>query len=238
MFFGSFSVALAASSNFLGQVWAFIQNPANAYGEHLWVTIQLSVYPIALAFVIALPLGIATARRPIAAFLSANLSGLARAIPSLVFLAIMVPIVGIGFTPSVIALTLLGIPPILLNTIAGLQGIDPASIDAARGMGMTRLQILGRVEIPLVLPVIAAGVRIAAIQIVATTPIAALIGAGGLGEYILAGVNILDYAQAAAGALGIIALALLTEALFALLQRVLTPAGIRAGEKASEKLAA
>jgi len=81
-------------------------------------------------------------------------------------------------------------------------------------------------------------VRIAAIQIVATTPIAALIGAGGLGDYILAGVNILDYAQAAAGALGIIALALLTEALFALLQRVLTPAGIRAGEKASEKLAA
>jgi osmoprotectant transport system permease protein len=191
-----------------------------------------------LAFVIALPLGIATARQPIAAFLSANLSGLARAIPSLVFLAIMVPIVGIGFTPSVIALTLLGIPPILLNTIAGLQGIDPASIDAARGMGMTRLQILGRVEIPLVLPVIAAGVRIAAIQIVATTPIAALIGAGGLGEYILAGVNILDYAQAAAGALGIIALALLTEAVFALLQRLLTPAGIRAGEKASEKLAA
>jgi osmoprotectant transport system permease protein len=238
MFYGSFSIALAASSNFLGQVWAFIQNPANTYGEHLWVTILLSVYPIALAFVIALPLGIATARRPIAAFLSANLSGLARAIPSLVFLAIMVPIVGIGFTPSVIALTLLGIPPILLNTIAGLQGIDPAAIDAARGMGMTRLQILWRVEIPLVLPVIAAGVRIAAIQIVATTPIAALIGAGGLGEYILAGVNILDYAQAAAGALGIIALALLTEGLFALLQRLLTPTGIRAGEEASEKLAA
>ena len=238
MFLGSFGTALAASSNFLGEVWAFIQNPANAYGEHLWTTILLSVYPIVLAFVIALPLGILTARRPIAAFLSANLSGLARAIPSLVFLAIMVPIVGIGFTPSVIALTLLGIPPILLNTIAGLQGIDPASIDAARGMGMTRLQILGRVEIPLVLPVIAAGVRIAAIQIVATTPIAALIGAGGLGDYILAGVNILDYVQAAAGALGIIALALLTEALFALLQRVLTPAGIRAGEKASEKLAA
>jgi osmoprotectant transport system permease protein len=238
MFFGSFDAILATSSNVLSQVWAFIQNPANAYGEHLWTTILLSVYPIVLAFVIALPLGIATARRPIAAFLSANLTGLARAIPSLVFLAIMVPIVGIGFTPAVIALTLLGIPPILLNTIAGLQGIDPASIDAARGMGMTRLQVLGRVEIPLVLPVIAAGVRIAAVQIVATTPVAALIGAGGLGEYILAGVNILDYVQAAAGALGIVALALLTEAMFALLQRILTPAGIRASEEASEKLAA
>ena len=235
MFFGA---TLAASSNFLGEVWAFIQNPANAYGAQLWTTILLSVYPIVLSIVIALPLGILTARRPVAAFLSANLSGLARAIPSLVFLAVMIPIFGIGFTPSVIALTLLGIPPILLNTIAGLRGIDPAAIDAARGMGMTRLQILGRVEMPLVLPIIAAGVRIAALQIVATTPIAALIGSGGLGQYILAGVNILDYVQAAAGALGIVALALLTEGLFALLQRVLTPAGVRAGEKASEKAAA
>lgn len=228
MFFGA---ALAGSSNFFGEVWRFIQNPENAYGAHLWTTILLSVYPIALSFIIALPLGIVTARRPIAAFLSANLSGLARAIPSLVFLAVMVPIFGIGFTPSVIALTLLGIPPILLNTIAGLQSIDPAAIDAAKGMGMTRWQILQRVEMPLVLPVIAAGVRIAALQIVATTPIAALIGAGGFGEYILAGVNILDYAQATAGALGIIVLALLTESLFALLQRMLTPAGVRVGEK-------
>jgi len=235
MFFGAM---LAASSNFLGEVWAFIQNPANAYGAQLWTTILLSVYPIVISLVIALPLGILTARRPVAAFLSANLSGLARAIPSLVFLAVMIPLFGIGFTPSVIALTLLGIPPILLNTIAGLRGIDPAAIDAARGMGMTRLQILWRVEMPLVLPIIAAGVRIAALQIVATTPIAALIGSGGLGQFILAGVNILDYVQAAAGALGIVALALLTEGLFALLQRVLTPAGVRASEKASEKAAA
>lgn len=235
MFLGAM---LAASSNFLGEVWAFIQNPANAYGAQLWTTILLSVYPIVISCVIALPLGILTARRPVAAFLSANLSGLARAIPSLVFLAVMIPLFGIGFTPSVIALTLLGIPPILLNTIAGLRGIDPAAIDAARGMGMTRLQILLRVEMPLVLPIIAAGVRIAALQIVATTPIAALIGSGGLGQFILAGVNILDYVQAAAGALGIVALALLTEGLFALLQRVLTPAGVRASEKASEKAAA
>lgn len=233
-----FDTALSASSSFLGEVWSFIQNPANAYGAHLWTTILLSVYPIVLSFVIALPLGIVTARRPIAAFLSSNLSGLARAIPSLVFLAVMVPIFGIGFAPSVIALTLLGIPPILLNTIAGLQGIDPAAIDAAKGMGMTRMQILRRVELPLALPVIAAGARIAAIQIVATTPIAALIGAGGFGEYILAGVNVLDYAQATAGALGIVVLALLTEGLFAVLQRVSTPAGVRAGEKVAEKAAA
>ena len=236
MLFGSLAVPalLAAPANFFGAVWAFIQNPANNYGGQFWTTILLSVYPIVISFVIALPLGILTARQPIAAFLSANLSGLARAIPSLVFLAVMVPVFGIGFTPSVIALTLLGIPPILLNTIAGLRGIDPAAIDAAKGMGMTRLQILQRVEMPLALPIIAAGVRIAAIQIVATTPIAALIGSGGLGQLILAGVNILDYAQATAGALGIVALALLTEGLFAWLQRALTPAGVRATESATE----
>jgi osmoprotectant transport system permease protein len=234
MLFGSLAALLAAPTNFFGDVWAFIQNPANGYDSQFWTTILLSVYPIVISFVIALPLGILTARQPIAAFLSANLSGLARAIPSLVFLAVMVPVFGIGFTPSVIALTLLGIPPILLNTIAGLRGIDPAAIDAARGMGMTRLQILRRVEMPLALPIIAAGVRIAAIQIVATTPIAALIGSGGLGQFILAGVNILDYAQATAGALGIVLLALLTEGLFALLQRWLTPAGVRSTESATE----
>ena len=234
MFFSSLAALLAAPTSFFGDVWAFIQNPANHYGGQFWTTILLSVYPIVISFVIALPLGILTARQPIAAFLSANLSGLARAIPSLVFLAVMVPVFGIGFTPSVIALTLLGIPPVLLNTIAGLRGIDPAAIDAARGMGMTRLQILQRVEMPLALPIIAAGARIAAIQIVATTPIAALIGSGGLGQFILAGVNVLDYAQATAGALGIVLLALLTEGLFALLQRWLTPAGVRAAESADE----
>ena len=217
MFFSSLAALLAAPTSFFGDVWAFIQNPANHYGGQFWTTILLSVYPIVISFVIALPLGILTARQPIAAFLSANLSGLARAIPSLVFLAVMVPVFGIGFTPSLIARTLLGIPPVLLNTISGLRGIDPAAIDAARGMGMTRLQILQRVEMPLALPIIAAGARIAAIQIVATTPIAALIGSGGLGQLILAGVNVLDYAQATAGALGIVALALLTEGLFALL---------------------
>jgi osmoprotectant transport system permease protein len=225
-----FASALAGPSFTVGDVWRFIQDPANTFGDHLWTTILLSIYPIVFSIIISLPLGIATARRPVAAFISANLSGLGRAIPSLVFLAVMIPVFGIGFTPAVIALTLLGIPPILLNTIAGLQGIDPAAIDAAKGMGMTRFQILWRVELPLVLPVLAAGVRIAAVQIVATTPIAQLISAGGFGDYILGGLFILDYLRATAGALGIVVLALLTEVLFSILQRVLTPAGVRAGE--------
>src|SRR5690606_11655963 len=110
------------------------------------------------------------------AFAASNLIGLARAIPTLAFLAAALPYLGIGFTPAVVALTALGLPPILLNTIAGLRGVDPAAVDAARGLGMTGPQGLWRVKIPLVLPVIAAGVRTSAVQIVATAPLAALIG--------------------------------------------------------------
>ncbi len=111
---------------------------------------------------------------PLAAFLANNLSGSARAIPTLAFLIIVIPLLGIGFTPVIVGLTMLGIPPILLNTIAGMRGIDPATIDAGRGMGMTWWELLMRVRVPLVLPLIAAGMRTSAVQIVATAPFAGL----------------------------------------------------------------
>lgn len=219
------------------QMLRFIQNPDNTFAEHTQQTLIMSIVPILLSVVIALPLGVATARRPIAAALSIWLSGIFRAVPALVFLAVMLPVLGIGLVPSIVALTLIGIPPILLNVIAGLRGVDPASIEAARGMGMTRQQILLRVEMPLVLPVVAAGVRSAAVQVVATTPVAALIGGGGYGDYILAGINLFDFAQAAVGAVAIALLALLTELLFALAQRLVTPAGVRVGERVGELVA-
>ena len=158
------------------------------------------------------------------------LSGLGRAIPVLVLLVVMVVAgVGIGFKPAAIALTLLGIPPILLNTIEGIRSIDPAVVDAARGMGMTKRQILGRIQIPLMLPVLAAGVRTAAVQIVATSPLAAIIGAGGYGEYILAGLsNLADPTELLVGATSVALLALATEFGLAALQRAVTPAGVRA----------
>ena len=126
------------------RAWAkLICDPQNAYAQHSLDYIKLCALAVVLALLIALPLGLVVARRPIVAFAATNLSGLARAIPSLAFLAAAIPVLGIGFKPSLIALTVLGIPPILLNTIAGLQSVDVAVTDAARGMGMTGLQICG-----------------------------------------------------------------------------------------------
>ncbi len=219
--------------NILPQIAAFIADPQHAFWQRTGETLVLCIVPILLSIAIALPLGILVASRPVAAFLAANLSGLMRAIPTLAALVIMVLVLQrIGFIPSVIALTALGVPPILLNTIAGLNGVDPAAIDAARGMGMTPLQVLTRIQIPLVLPVVAAGVRTSAVQIVATVPLASLIGGGGYGDYITAGlgqeVHLIDLIV---GAVFVALLALLTEAFFAGVQRLVTPAGLRVTDR-------
>lgn len=205
----------------------FISDPHHGYLTHSLDYINLCIIAIVLALVIALPLGIGVARLSVLAFLVSNITGLARAIPSLAFLAAAIPYLGIGFTPAVIALTVLGIPPILLNTIAGIRSVDPAVIDAARGMGMTFWQILWRIQLRLALPVIAAGVRTAAVQIVATGTLAALIGAGGWGEYILSGIYQLSLVQILAGAVPVALLALLVEVSLAGVQRLVTPAGVR-----------
>lgn len=227
----------------LGQLLPFVLDPRNKFGQELLTTLALSVIPIALSVLIGIPLGFAVARQPIAAFLATNVSGLARAIPTLAFLAILIPLLGqVGFVPSVIALTLLGIPPILLNTIAGLRGVDPATLDAARGMGMTRRQVLTWIQVPLVLPVVAAGVRSAAVQIVATSTLAALIGGQGLGDFVVGGIALgaAGTVELTVGALSIAALALLVEVSLAYVQRLVTPAGLReqVGEARGEREAA
>ena len=211
----------------MGDVLRFIAAPENHFASQTLAYLALCLVPIGAAILIAIPLGIVVARNQALAFAAANLSGLARAIPTLAFLAIMLPLLGIGFVPSVVALALLGIPPILLNTIAGLRAIDPATIDAGRGMGMTTVQLLWRVQIPLMLPVIAAGVRTAAVQIVATAPLAALIGGGGYGDYILQGLDLSQTTPLIVGAGCVAILALIVEFGLAGVQRAVTPAGMR-----------
>lgn len=209
------------------QALAYIQNPANQFGMETLKTVQLAVLPILLALIISIPLGIVLAPRPIPAFVAMNFAGLVRAVPTLAVLAFVVTYLGIGYRPSVFALSLLGVPPILVNTITGLNGIDPATVESARGMGMTRWQILSRIQLPLIAPVLAAGVRTAAVQIVATVPIAALAGGGGYGDYILYGVSSFKTTPLLVGAVGIAVFTFLTEMLLALAQRVLTPRGLR-----------
>ena len=221
--------------NIFAQIATYIADPQHTFWQHTVDTLTLCIVPIVLSFLIALPLGIIVAPRPLAAFLAANVSGLVRAIPTFAALVVMVLLLKrIGFVPSVIALTALGVPPILLNTIAGLRGVDPASVDAARGMGMTPLQVLTRIQIPLVLPVVAAGVRTSAVQIVATVPLAGLIGGGGYGDYINAGLGQeVHQIDLLVGAVCVALLALITEGLFAAIQQLVTPAGLRVADQGS-----
>jgi osmoprotectant transport system permease protein len=205
----------------------FAATPANRYLDHSLSYISLCAASIVLATAVGVTLGVAVARRPLLAFVAVNLSGLMRAVPVIVFLTLALPYLGIGFTPALVALAVLGIPPILLNTYTGIRGIDPVIVDAARGIGMTPGQIIRRIQAPLVLPVLAAGVRTSAVQVVATATLAAIIGAGGYGEYILAGLYQLDVVQTFAGAVPVAVLALIVELGLGWVQRLVTPAGLR-----------
>ncbi|QBD81701.1 ABC transporter permease [Ktedonosporobacter rubrisoli] len=211
----------------MGEILQFIADPHNDFIGHTIAYIQICAFSIVVSVIIGVILGIIVSRNAVLGFIAVNLSGLMRAIPIIAFLIAVLPYLGLGFTPTVVALIILGIPPVLLNTYTGLRGIDPATIDAARGMGMTRGQIITRIQIPLVSPIVAAGIRTAAVQIVATATLAAFIGAGGYGDYIVDGLYKLNNAEMLAGAIPVAILAIIIEVFMAWLQRVLTPAGIR-----------
>jgi osmoprotectant transport system permease protein len=161
-------------------------------------------------------------------------TNIGRAIPSLGWLGMVLPITlvlfergGLGFLPALVALVALAIPPIVTNTYAGLREVDRELIDAARGMGMGERRILAGVEVPIALPVILAGIRSSAVQVVATATLAAVVAGGTLGEFILQGIFVRDLPRVFGAALMVAALALATEGLFALLQRLATPPGLQ-----------
>ncbi len=211
----------------------FILDPKNDYLGHTITYLQICGVTIALAIVIGVVLGAAVSRNALLAFLAVNLSGLMRAIPIIAVLIAFVPFFGIGFTPTVIALVVLGIPPILLNTYTGIRGVDPAMIEAAKGMGMTTWQIATRIQAPIVTPLIAAGIRTSAVQIIATATLAAFIGAGGFGDYIVDGLNVFNYTELIVGAISVAILAMLVEVFMGWLQRALTPEGLKVQEQAA-----
>ncbi len=155
-------------------------------GDHL----RLSGFALLIGLTVGILLGILTAQSPKASLVVTNVVGAIRAIPSLAIMAAMLPIIGIGFRPALIALTILAIPPVLINTQAGFLSIDPAILEAARGMGLNRLQVIGRVQFPLALPIILAGMRTASVEVLASATIGSIIGAGGLGEYIFSGLSL------------------------------------------------
>jgi osmoprotectant transport system permease protein len=190
--------------------------------EHLWI----SAASIAVAMLLAIPLGVWLGHVHRGALMAINASNIGRALPSLAVISIGIGILGIGFANVLVAMVILAAPIMLTNAYVAVDQVDEDAVAAARAMGMRGHQILLRVELPLAWPLIFAGIRTASVYVVATATLAAIAGGGGLGDII---VNQASYGVAGvvAGALAVAVLAFLVEGAFALLQRALTPRGVK-----------
>jgi osmoprotectant transport system permease protein len=184
-------------------------------------------FALLIAALIALPLGVAIGHAGRGAFLVVSSANIWRSIPTLGLLVLMVIWLGFSTITWLIPLVALAIPPILVNAYEGVLGVDPDLKDAATGMGMTSWQVLTRVEIPVALNLIMLGLRTAAIFVVATATIAAEIGLGGIGRYIIDGLASNDYGEVAGGAALVVVLALAVQVIFVGLRRLVVPAGLR-----------
>ncbi|MEV0276852.1 ABC transporter permease [Streptomyces sp. NPDC050610] len=213
-----------------GAHWSGADGVWNRLGQHLFLTAACLVISCAIALPIALVLGHLGRGGAVAV----NISNAGRAVPTFAVLVLLLlsPLGTHGSWPTIIALVLFAIPPLLTNAYVGMREVDRDVVEAARGMGMSGRQLVGRVELPLAFPLIMTGVRTAAVQVVATATLAALPGGGGLGRIITAGFRLTDTPQVVAGAVLVAGLALLVEGVFVLLTRVLDPMRRRAGRAA------
>jgi osmoprotectant transport system permease protein len=217
--------------NIVNAVIAWFADPAHWTGMNgvpyrLFQHVGISAASLAIAAAIALPIGLYIGHTGRGQALAINLANLGRAIPSLAAIAIVVPFTqmidparGFNLYPTVIAMVVLAIPPILVNTYAGLAQVDRDLIESARGMGMTERQLLRRVEIPVAVPVIVGGIRSASVQVIATATLGAVYGLGALGGFIVEGVAQRDDGRLFAGVVLVALLALLAEGGLSLVQR-------------------
>lgn len=203
--------------------WQGEAGAVHRLSEHAW----MSVAAVAAAAAVALPLGIWLGHTGRGGAVAINVSNAGRAVPSFAILVLAAQVVGIGWKPAFAALVALAVPPMVTNTYVGLRDVDRDVRESARAMGMSGWQSLWRVELPVSLPLVMAGVRTSAVQVVATATLAALVAWGGLGRFIVDGLSQRDFVQLFAGALLVATLAILTELTLAGLQRLIVPRGIR-----------
>jgi osmoprotectant transport system permease protein len=210
-----------------------MSNLISFYGDNVGLLAQktlahlgISAIGMGIALLLAMPLGIYLGHRHSGAFLAINISNVFRALPSLALIAISLALFGLSLINIQVALVALAVPPILTNSYTAVDGVDPDAVEAARGMGMTERQVLTGVELPLSWPLIFAGIRTAAVYVVATAPLAAIAGGGGLGDIIL---NQPTYRLVGviAATIIVVVLAFAVDALFSLVQRAVTPRGLQ-----------
>jgi len=218
--------------SFFSYAWDWVTTSANWQGsdsipQQIIAHLGYTVLPLLIAALIGIPLGVAIGHTGRGAVLVVNLANAWRAIPTLGLLILLAVYLGFSILTWLIPLVVLAIPPIIINAYEGVAGVDPDVKDAAKGMGMTPWQQVTRVELPIALPLLLVGLRTATIFVVATATIAAYIGLGGLGRFIIDGLASNDYGPVAGGALLVVLLAVLVLALFAVLSRLVVPVGLR-----------
>lgn len=218
--------------NLLGDALAWLTDPGNWSGsggipvrllEHLAYT----GLTMAVALAVAVPLGLWVGHTGRGSGVVVGLAGALRSLPTLGLLTLFTLLLGLGLAPPILALVLLAIPPILSGAYAGVANVSPALKDAGTAMGMTRRQVLARVELPNALPVLLGGVRNAALQVVATVTVVAYINLGGLGRYLIDGLAVRDYDRMLGSVVLVALLALTVDAVLALAQRLSTSPGLR-----------
>ena len=197
------------------------------YVRNFIIHVELSILATLFGLLIALPVAILVHRSDTVSTVAINTGNIGRAVPSLCILALMLIPLGLGFDNALVALTLLAISPILINAVVGLRQVNAQIIDAAKGMGLSGRQILSGIQLPIAAPIIFAGIRTSAVQVVASATLGTFVGAGGLGDYIVEGFQRNDLYISMAGALGVAVLAIITEVGFGRLQRIFTPKGLR-----------
>jgi osmoprotectant transport system permease protein len=206
--------------NALHQLLVWFNDPANWRGpsgvphrvvEHL----GLWAWSMAIAAAIAVPAGLLLGRSKRSGVVAINVANIGRAIPTFAVIVLGVILLGLGNTPVILALVLLAVPPIFTFTFTGLRQVDAATVEAARGMGMTEARVLRSVQVPLALPLLLNGIRLSSAAVLATVPLAAVVGGGGLGRYVIDGFAVQDYAQVGAGVTLVIVLVVVNELVFA-----------------------
>jgi osmoprotectant transport system permease protein len=222
---------------FLGDVVRWFADPAHWSGtggvpHRLLEHVQLCALAVVVGALISVPAGIVLGHFRRGGLLAVSVVNIGRAIPSFAIVAVALPIsirlgLGLGFWPTWLAVFLLALPPMFTQAYTAIRGVDPEAVTAARGMGLRERDVLLGVELPLGAPLILAAVRVAAVQVVATAPLGALVGWGGLGRFIIDGLAQFDLVQVFAGATLVALLAIVTELAFGLVERIVLPRGIR-----------
>jgi osmoprotectant transport system permease protein len=220
-------------SDSLRQMWEYLSSDAAWSGRNglpalTWAHIRISVVAVVIAAAVAIPSGVLLGHVRRGALLAVSVVNIGRAVPSFAILALLLPFslrygFGLGFWPTIVALVLLAIPPVFTNTYTGVRDVPADAVEAARGMGMRAGELVRKVELPVAVPLIVTGLRVSAVQVVATATLGALVGYRNLGTPIVSGFTSPNKGPMLAGALVVAVLALATDGLFALAERALVP---------------